>query len=137
MRTKWTLAAVLLSLFAWSWTEAATVTLKDGSRLHGTVTGQTSDGIELSTPDGTLHIGTSRLLNVDYADEGAPPNPVSSPRPAISTERSHHMISLGIGFDAPTSHVDFRSIPGGGEATNGDLGVQFSVQYLYFLTPQL
>lgn len=140
MRTK--TAAVLLALCAFvSWSDAAVVTLKDGSRLRGTVTGQTRDGVELSTPDGTLHISQSRIMAIDYSDEmpapppGAPPG-AAGPTYAISPERKH-FVSLGIGFDVPANSIDFHSIPGGGEASNGDLGVQFGAQYFYYLTSRL
>ncbi|HXT00504.1 MAG TPA: hypothetical protein VN915_07500 [Elusimicrobiota bacterium] len=145
MGTRRRLAVVLLALCAFvSQAGAAVVTLKDGSRLRGTVTGQAADGIELKTPDGTLHISQSRILTIDYSDEApaAPPTapPTAPPgveqKSAVSPE-GKHFVSLGIGFDVPANGVDFRSLPGGGEASNGDLGVQFSAQYLYYLTPRL
>lgn len=137
MGTKSTLAVLVLSLVAWaSLADAAVVTLKDGSRLRGTVTGQTADGIELSTPDGPLHIGRSRVETIDYSDESPPPpSAPAAARPVINERK--HLVSLGIGFDVPTNNIDFHSIPNGGQASNGDLGIQFGAQYLYYVTPRL
>lgn len=144
MRMKRTLAFLLLALCAWaSRADAAVVTLKDGSRLRGTVTGQTADGLQLATPDGTLHISQSRIAAIDYSDESPPPPPSAPPGSTAAASRRivlperKHMVSLGIGFDVPTNNIDFHSIPGGGEGSNGDLGVQFGFQYLYFVTPRL
>ena len=120
---------------------AAVVTLKDGSSLRGKVTGQTADGLELSTPDGPLHIGLDRVLRVDYAEP--PPLPLDlplggvapvPPPPAAGSRR--HQISIGLGLIEPVSRIDFHSI-GGGSADNGDLGAQITAQYLYFLAPCL
>src|SRR6185312_12943407 len=122
MRTK--TAVLLLALCAFvSSADAAVVTLKDGSRLRGAVTGQGPDGIELRTPDGTLHVAQSRILAIDYSDE----SPAESPQ----------AVSQRIGFDVPTNNIDFHSIPGGGQASNGDLGIQFGAQYFYYLTSRL
>lgn len=131
-------AALLLASCAFiSGADAAVVTLKDGSRLRGTVTGQAADGIQLSTPDGVLHISRERIRVIDYSDEvPAVSAPAASQRITIPEER-RHLVSLGIGFDVPTNSIDFKSIPGGGEASNGDLGVQFGAQYFYYLTPRL
>jgi hypothetical protein len=125
---------------------AAVVTLKDGSRLRGKIVGQTLDGIELSTPDGTLHIGQDRILRVDYAEppglaiplpgEIATPPPPPKVAPVAAPSERRQIASLGIGLIQPVSRVNFHSI-GGGSADNGDLGVQFGGQYVYFLTPHL
>jgi opacity protein-like surface antigen len=111
---------------------AATVTLKDGSRLRGAISGQTADGFELATPDGTLHVSQSRVAAIDYSDEAAPA-PAASP----AEGKGRQLLSLAIGFDAPVNGVNFRSIPGGGTASNGDLGVQYGAQYVRFVTPRL
>ena len=66
-KTKMLLTAILLAVGA-ARAGAAVVTLKDGSSLRGNVVGQTLDGVELATPDGTLHIGLDRILRIDYAE---------------------------------------------------------------------
>ena len=133
------LAALLLAACAIR-AGAAVVTLKDGSTLRGKVTGQTADGVELATPDGTLHIGTDRILRIDYAEAPALPPDLpmgEAPAPPAETPRERRQLfSLGFGLIQPAGNVNFHSI-GGGEAANGDLGSQFSAQYFYFLTPRL
>jgi opacity protein-like surface antigen len=117
--------------------EAAVVTLKDGSILRGAVVGQTADGLQLSTPDGTLHIGLDRVLRVDYVEEAAPPPLPDLPSPGEAAPSSRRQfVSVGIGLMEPVGSVNFHSI-GGGSADNGDLGGQVGVQYVYFLTPRL
>ena len=139
MKLRTLTAALLLAVCALS-AQAAVVTLKDGSTLHGKVVGQTADGVELSTPDGTLHIGTDRILRIDYAEVPAIPPELplgGAPAPAAETPRERRqLLSLGFGLIEPVSNVDFRSI-GGGQAVNGDLGSQFGLQYFYFLAPRL
>jgi hypothetical protein len=144
MKMRTMLAALLLAACAVR-AGAAVVTLKDGSTLRGKVTGQTLDGLELSTPDGNLHIGTDRILRIDYSDVPAPPPSVppglpmgGEPAPAFPGPGwRRHLLSLGFGLVVPLgSRVDFHSI-GGGSADNGDLGAQFGFQYLYYLSPRL
>ena len=133
------LAALLLSALALH-AGAVVVTLKDGSALHGKVVGQTPDAVELATPDGTLHIGVDRILRIDYVEVPALPLDLplggGSAGAAAASQEGKQMISLGFGLAQPLGRVDFKSI-GGGAADNGDLGAQFALQYLYFLTPRL
>ncbi len=143
MRIKKILAAILFAACA-ARAGAAVVTLKDGSILRGKVLGQTPDGLELATPDGTLHVGLDRVLRVDY---GAPPPSPLVPLPGVETppppkapplplSERRQWLSLGFGLLEPVSRIDFHSI-GGGSADNGDVGAQLAAQYLYFLTPRL
>ena len=67
MRSKTLLAAILLAACA-AGARAAAIALKDGSLLRGNVVGQTMDGVELATPDGTLHVGLDRILRIDYVE---------------------------------------------------------------------
>ena len=143
MRT--VLAAILLSACAARAGAAEVVTLKDGSTLHGSIVGQTADGVELNTADGTLHIVLDRIRRIDYLAPGAAPLPgamtaeeevrlpVKAP-PAFDDRRQ--LLSIGMGVAEPLGGVNFHSI-GGGSASDGDLGVQFGAQYLYFLSPRL
>jgi hypothetical protein len=136
-------ASILFAMLA-SGARAAVVTLKDGSSLRGAIAGQTADGVELVTPDGTLHIGYVRILRIDYAEPlpglSAPPSFEAAPAPPAGPARAaserRQMVSVGIGLIQPVSRVDFHSI-GGGSADNGDLGAQLGVQYVYPLTRRL
>ena len=121
---------------------AAIVTLTDGSILRGKVIGQTLDGVEIATPDGTLHVGLARILRIDYGDQ-APPPPLSVPLPGVEPSsppktpaERHQLFELGFGLIEPVSKIDFHSIRGG-SADNGDVGAQLAAQYVYFLTPRL
>jgi opacity protein-like surface antigen len=128
--------------------EAATVFLKDGSRVSGTVVSATARDLQVHTPDGLLTITTDRILRVDYSDsEGKFSAPAATPRPVplafapepverrLWSER-RQQFSLGLGFDAPLSRVDLRST-GGGTDSNGSTGLILSSQYLYHLTSRL
>lgn len=110
---------------------AAVVTLKDGGILLGNVVGQTSTGVELATPEGTLHIDVDRISRIDYDMPSA-----ARAAPRASKAETRQLLSLGAGLIQPVGHVDFKSI-GGGTADNGDLGLQFGAEYLYYLTPRL
>lgn len=139
MRMRTLYAAILLAACA-ARAQAAVVTLKDGGRLRGQVVGQTADGVELSTPEGTIHVGLERILRIDYVDPGVIPPELPLGGEAAAVTRAardrRQLVSLGLGLIAPVGRVSFKSI-GGGSADNGDLGAQFGFQYLYFLTPRL
>ena len=146
MKTRALFAAILLAFCA-AGARAAVVTLKDGGVLRGTVVGQTADGLELSTPGGTVHVGLDRILRVDYAEPATPVLPgvppfagaavmPDTPARAAPSDRRRQLLSLGFGLIQPVSRIDFHSI-GGGSADNGDLGAQFGAQYVYFLSPRL
>jgi opacity protein-like surface antigen len=136
-----TIAAAILLAACAARAGAAVVALKDGSRLRGRVVGQTADGVELATPDGTLHIGLDRVLRVDYDEPRAAPLLAWTPEGAAPefqppSRDLRQMVSLGFGLIEPVSRIDFRPI-GGGSADNGDLGAGFGAQYVYFLAPRL
>lgn len=139
MRIPLLFAAILLAAGA-ARAGAAVVTLKDGSSLRGRVVGQTADGLELQTPDGTLHIGLERVARVDYAETApVPPLPPVGELPGLAPPAPgarRQTLSVGIGLAELVSKVDFHPI-GGGSADDGDLGIQFAAQYLYALTPRL
>ena len=133
------LAALLLAACA-ARAGAAVVTLTDGSVLRGKVIGQTLDGVEIATPDGTLHVSLARIARIDYGDQTPPLPPLRVPLPGmelpLAPKERHQLFELGFGLVQPVSKVDFHSI-GGGNADNGDLGAQIAAQYVYFLTPRL
>lgn len=78
------------------------------------------------------------LLALCAAISRADANVTPPQLPPQAIAPSHrNMVSLGVGVNVPANGVDFHSIPGGGTASNGDAGVQFGAQYLYFVTPRL
>lgn len=143
--------AMLLSASA----NAAIVYLKDGSQVRGTVVAATAQDLQLHTPDGTLNIAADRILRVDYAESATPAAPeapssqIGGPpardvrrsgprrRPAPEPEEeTSQLFSLGFGFSAPLSRVDFSST-GGGRGDNGDSGLYLGAQYLHDVSPRL
>lgn len=161
MKTK-TLALLLLLGIA-APARAATVYLKDGSRLQGTVVSATARDIQLHTPDGLLRISADRISRIDYAESEAPPPqaPPQAPAPAPtpvpvpapfpprrpgrlrwryeetpSLEDRRQAFSLNLGLAAPLSGVDFSSI-GGGSGSNGGPGPLLGAQYVYYLNQRL
>lgn len=57
----------LMLLAVVQFANAETVTLKDGSTLHGTVKKADAEAVELETPDGTLSIKRDRIMSINYA----------------------------------------------------------------------
>ncbi|MFI5349968.1 MAG: hypothetical protein ACHQ2Z_10525 [Elusimicrobiota bacterium] len=140
MKTKDLVAAIFLALCP-AGAAASVVTLKDGSVLRGTVVGQTADGLELSTPDGTLHIGLDRLARIDYAEPpplALPLGELAAPKAAAAAPARprSRLFAAGVGLIEPVSRIDFHPI-GGGAADDGDLGVQLGAQYFCYLSPQI
>jgi hypothetical protein len=138
MKARRTAAVLTLAVCLWAArADAAVVTLKDGSVLRGKIAAQTADGLELATPDGTLRIGAGRIQRVDYAEEAplVPLDLMPGAKPAPAGDR-RQLLSLSVGLMQPVSRINFGSI-GGGDAQNGDLGTQLTVQYVYLLTPNL
>lgn len=133
------LLAVLLALPA----GAATVHLKDGRRLVGTVVSATARDLELFTGGGTTRIPTSEILRVDYEETAPPPAapaaapaPVPAPRALLYKEDRRHQLGLDLGLSIPTGDVDFSAV-GGGTASNGDVSGAVGGHYLYFPTARL
>lgn len=133
--------------------QAATVYLKDGGVLTGTVVSSTADDLHLAVAGGTLIIPAVKILRVDYADSGAPPTqpqqpPVMEPPAEYPTEPRRYYreppdllernqeLSIDLGFIVPTSNVDF-SCAGCGSDSNGNSGGLFGFQYLYFPAPRI
>lgn len=118
---------------------AATVHLKDGRRLVGTVVSATARDLELFTGSGTTRIPTSDILRVDYEESAAPPAVPVAPAPArrlLYQEDRKQQLGIDLGLSIPTGDVDF-SAAGGGTASNGDVSASVGGHYLYFPTPRL
>lgn len=114
---------------------AATVYLKEGGRLEGTVVSRSERSVELETSQGRVRIAADRILRVD--DD--PPAYASSPRPARAErplfDPPQQALSLQLGLAAPLTSIDF-SDGGGGTASNGDVGPLIGFQYLYLRSPR-
>lgn len=132
--------------------DAATVFLKDGSLVKGTIVGATARDVQLHTADGTLRISTERISRIEYSDAASTPE---TPAPSVpSDERPsdmvesfplayrtyerrplNHHFSFDFGLAVPASEVSF-SEAGGGSDDNGDSGGLFGFQYLYSFRPR-
>jgi hypothetical protein len=142
------LAAVLMSALLAAPAGAATVYLRDGRRVTGTVVSATARDLELFTGSSTTRIPVSDISRVDYGEDApppAPPAPAPAPAPAPSRPASRDLLwkedraqQLGIdlGLSIPTGDVDFSGA-GGGTASNGDVSVSAGGHYLYFPRPRL
>lgn len=133
--------------------QAATVYMKDGSQVRGTVVSATARDIQLSGPQGLRTLSTDQISRIDYSEssspspESVPPSAPTPPRAetlppsprvwrpfsnegaAVWPRNTQQLLSLGIGVGIPLSRVDFQSA-GGGRSTNGAAGIQFTPQYL-------
>jgi hypothetical protein len=126
---------VLLAAFARGPARAATVYLKEGGRLEGTVVSSTEKAVELETSQGRVSIAADRVLRVD----DSPAASVVRSRPALAEkplfDPPQQNLSFAFGLAAPLNDVDFSPI-GGGTANNGDVGPAIGLQYLYLATPR-
>lgn len=118
---------------------AATVHLKDGRRLTGTVVSATARDLELFTGGGTTRIPVSDILRVDYEETVPQPATAPAPIPArqlLYKEDRKQQLGIDLGLSIPTGDVDFAAV-GGGTASNGDVSASVGGHYLYFPTPRL
>jgi opacity protein-like surface antigen len=143
------LFTLLLVLSAAAASSAATVYLKEGGRLEGTVVRATGREVVLDTAQGRVSIDMAKVERIDYqkiAPPAAPPAVETRP-PAYQPERRRRWdplseprtqsLSLDFGLAAPLSSIDFSAIGGGGSANNGDVGPLIGFQYLYFTSPRV
>jgi len=139
---------------ATAWADAATVFLRDGGRLQGTILSSTAQGIELKTSsDVTVRIAADRIDHIDYSEAAPAAEPVPySPAPERPARRvwrvrepslaeAPHELSLDLGVSAPLSDVDFSNVcftgvGCGGRDRNGDPGVLAGLRYLYYPDPR-
>lgn len=132
------LAAFLLAALGSS-SRGATVHLRDGTKVVGTVVGATARDLEVFTGGGTTRIPTASILRVDY-DEAAAPAPAAPAQPATVTkapretlwkEDRSQQLGFNLGLSIPVGDVDFAPI-GGGSGANGDVSAAFGGHYFYF-----
>ncbi|HEX4048375.1 MAG TPA: hypothetical protein VH309_11100 [Elusimicrobiota bacterium] len=133
MKTTRALAAALLLAAGAASARAAVVTLKDGGILLGNVVGQTSDAVELATPEGNLHIAVDRIQRIDYSEAELPA--AKGAAGGAKAPRAQ-LLSLGFGLIQPVSRIDFHPI-GGGSADDGGFGAQLGAQYVRTIAPRL
>jgi len=139
----WLALAVLLAAPL----SAATIYLKDGTQVRGTVVSATANYVTVHTQDGaTRRITSDKIARIDYAETPAPPPPSPAAAPPAPSEwrrlqqtgfeSTKQQVDIGLGFAAPLGSIDFGSI-GGGQGSNGDIGILVDGRYLYYRTPQL
>lgn len=115
----------LLLVFACAITaNAATIYLTDGGRIEGTVVSATAQNVQVHTPYGVQTIPSNRIARIDYRNDQVPSSPSRTSREPLGND----FVSLGLGFAAPVSRVDF-SAAGGGSDDNGDVGFSLGLQY--------
>jgi opacity protein-like surface antigen len=124
----------------------ATVYLKDGSQVRGTIVSATARDLQVHTPDGILNIASERILRVDYSDSkpvssdeltppATPPAPRTTGTNIYQNEASNSPMQMfGLGFISPISRLDFA--PVGESADNGDAGFLLTSNYIYGLSPK-
>lgn len=122
--------------------EAATIYLKDGSKIYGTVVGATARDVQVHTTDGNLRIDTSRIHRIDYsesesiqapADTNLPPEPSARRRTeSPDNDLEGDSFSIVLGLASPMTKVDL-SAAGGETDDNGDPGFLLGAQYLHAL----
>lgn len=126
--------AALLALLLASPCGAATVHLRDGRRLTGTVVSATARDLELFMGGSTLRLRASDILRVDYGEDIPPAG--APPREASWREERKQQLGIDLGLSIPLGDVDFAPA-GGGSASNGDVSASAGGHYLYFDRPRL
>jgi len=61
---------------------AATIYLKDGSQVRGTVVGATALDVQVQTDNGAVRIETDRIQRIDYSEAAPAPTPTRTVAPA-------------------------------------------------------
>lgn len=130
---------LILTLILGSSAQAATIYLKDGTQLRGTIVSATAADVQIHTANGSSTVTTDRIQRIDYAEPEPQPQPVMQPAvqpvryETLRRPEGRQLFSLGLGAAVPLSRVDFRSA-GGGTDDNGNTGFLIGTQYLYGLT---
>jgi opacity protein-like surface antigen len=128
----------------------AVITLRDQTKVEGTVVSATARDIQVHTGRGEVTIATDRIARIDYSESESPPvaaapaamhEPPTEPTHyrvtrAESYRETHQTFSLGLGAAIPLSRVDFSGT-GGGTESNGDTGILIGGRYLFDLSPNL
>ncbi len=117
--------------------EAATVYLKDGGKIRGTIVGATAQYIQVNTPDGVLRINSDRISKVDYQEGAATPEmsqptpPPAMQQPPVPVRQGYTQeFAIEFGITAALSQVSLASA-GGGSTDNGSAGALLGLQYLF------
>jgi opacity protein-like surface antigen len=153
-------AFIAVAVFAALPASAATVYLKDGSQISGTIVSATAQDVRLHTLNGDVTLQSDQIRSVDYAgnEPQVVPTATQAPQPVAAeppervavpqryrrepmVERTDvgandQLFSLGFGFATPLSRLSLSST-GGGSDDNGDTGILLGFQYHYFLSPRL
>ncbi len=147
------LIALLFLLTCGPLAHSATVYMKDGSQVKGTIVSATAQTLQVHNAQGVITIQTEKISRVDYSESSTPPaspavpTPVYQAAPSLPPARApyrrvwqdqtpvwpqgtNQWLSLGFGAGIPLSRVDFQDI-GGGRTGNGSTGFQFTPQYLH------
>ena len=111
---------------------AATVRLKDGGTVEGTVEKADPTEVIVRTPAGPRRIPGAFVSGIDYEKVAASPSPES--KPAFDPVKDS--FSAGIGLAVPLSGINFNAI-GGGRARAGDTGGAVSLRWLHDLNPSV
>jgi hypothetical protein len=96
---------------------AETITLRDGSKITGTITSQTDTKVELKTSYGTLSIDKSNIATIDYGGSTPAPSQQPAQQPAVVSPQQQQA-----GGD--DSRIDFDSGFRDGKAKGYDDGYQ-------------
>lgn len=117
------MSGLLLLLLACAPVSAATVHLKSGGIIEGTVVSQDSKEVVLRTASGTRAI--PRELISEIVEEPEPPRG----RAPSYTDVGRSELSLGLGVGVPLDELGFGSF-GGGRSGNGAMGPLVGLEYL-------
>lgn len=144
MKRYWLIAALAVSAGP---VEAATVYLRNGTQIQGTIVSATAGDVQVHTNSGTQSLSTDQIERIDYAGV-APASADSTSQPSVVLRNRRYnelyreqaygkqLFSLGFGAGIPLSRIDFRET-GGGSDINGNSGLLIGTQYFYSLTPHL
>ena len=125
-------AAITLSFAAARAAQGASVYLKDGTAIIGTVVAATARDVTVHRADGTTKtVSADQIARIDYSE----PEPVSAAAaPAVPAKLAYREpvptqeISLDLGVIVPMDHLDFSSLDGG-SVSNGGPGPQVGLTF--------
>ncbi len=144
---------------------AATVYLKDGSQVQGTIVGATAMDVQVQTSNGSVRLDATHIDHIDYSDTpaapSAPPSVRSQPAQAPSQVEQPpspypyyrrrrwesepplgmsadlpEVFSINFGLVSPTSRIS-PDQTGGSSVSNGAGGALIGLQYLHRFGPHI